>query len=92
MNLRDGENPEVGSVTGYRKLDDAELALVNKWKALGPELQELLNETERLVVNREAAFGASASEHLRALALAKTNLQQGAMWGIRAVAAPNGLV
>ena len=92
MNLREDENPEHSTVSGYRKLDDAELALVNKWKALGPDLQELITETEQLVVKRAAAFGASASEHLRALALAKTNLQQGAMWGIRAVAAPNGLV
>ena len=88
---RPGANPEAGRVSGYRKLSDAELALVNDIKALGPEVEALLARASDLVAERTAEFGAPDGEHRRAIALARTNLQQGAMWLIRAAAAPQGL-
>lgn len=91
-NNRPGENPEVNNVSGYRKLDDAELALVNKIKAEGPKLEALLLEVNELIAARTMQYGTPDGEHYRNAALGKTNLQQGYMWLIRAVAAPNGLV
>lgn len=87
--LRAGENPEVNNVSGYRKLCGAELHLVNKIKAHGPVLEQLLTDIDELVSGREDPYH---PESHRALALGKTNVQQGFMWLIRAVAAPNGLV
>lgn len=89
---RPGENPEAGNISGYRKLSDAELALVNKIKAKGPELETLLLEVNELIAARTTQYGTPDGEHYRNAALGKTNLQQGYMWLIRAVAAPNGLV
>lgn len=90
--LRPGENPEVGNISGYRKLDDNELHLINKIKAHGPVLEQLLTDVEELIKQRTATYGTPDAEHYRGLALGKTNIQQGYMWLIRAVAAPNGLV
>lgn len=87
--LRPGENPEVENVSGYRKLTDEELHLINKIKAHGPVLEQLLTDIDELVSGREDPHYPDSH---RALALGKTNIQQGYMWLIRAVAAPNGLV
>ncbi|HRO59862.1 MAG TPA: hypothetical protein PKZ27_02920 [Rhodocyclaceae bacterium] len=89
--LRPGENPEVGKVSGYRKLSDDELQLVNDWKTLGSAVLTLLERTEDVIGARNEKYGVADSEGYRALALARTNFQQGAMWAIRAAAAPNGL-
>lgn len=80
---RSGENPEVGRVSGYRKLTDEELALVNDIKAAGADIEELLI--------RARGLAGADNERLSAINLARTNLQQGAMWLIRAAAAPKGL-
>ena len=91
-NLREGENPMAGNVSGYRKLTDAELNLVNRLKARGQDLADDLALVEQLIASRAAECGTPDAEHYRALALGKTNIQQGYMWLIRAVAAPEGLV
>ena len=90
--LRPGENPEVNNISGYRELDDAELHLINKIKAHGPVLEDLLKDVEALIKQRTEQYGTPDAEHHRSLALGKTNIQQGYMWLIRAVSAPNGLV
>lgn len=99
--LRPGENPEVGNVSGYRKLDDNELHLINKIKAHGPVLEQLLADVDTLLAQRlvkaesaleKANANGQFQEAKRALALGKTNIQQGYMWLVRAVSAPNGLV
>ncbi len=90
--MREGENPMVEKVSGYRVLSDAELAFINKCKAMGPEIQQLIDEANALVNARTKEHGTPDTEHYRAVALAKTNVQQGFMWLIRAIAAPNGLV
>ena len=91
-NLREGENPMAGNVSGYRKLSDDELKLVNRLKARGRELADDLALVEALIASRNEQHGAPDAEAYRALALGKTNIQQGYMWLIRAVAAPEGLV
>lgn len=83
VNPRAGENPEVGRVSGYRKLTDEELALVNDIKAAGEGIDALLI--------RARGLAGDDNERLSAINLARTNLQQGAMWLIRAAAAPKGL-
>lgn len=85
--MREGENPEVGRVSGYRQLSDSELAMVNALKDGGASIEALLMRAEE-VINQDLRL--NTGERKRALALAKTNLQQGFMWAIRAVAAPQG--
>lgn len=81
--LREGENPMVGKVSGYRQLSDDELALVNDIKALGPLVESL--------VARALAVGKVISnDDVQNVVLAKTNFKQGAMWLIRAVDKPQG--
>lgn len=77
---------------GERKLDANELHLINKIKAHGPVLEQLLTDVEELIKQRTATYGAPDGPDYRALALGKTNIQQGYMWLVRAVSAPNGLV
>ena len=78
IRAREGENPMVGKVTGYRTLTQAELTLVNTIKAQG-ELFEALYD---------GAMVAGADP--RMANLARTKFQEGAMWLIRAVAKPQG--
>lgn len=89
---REGANPMQPVVSGYRKLNDAELELVNRLKAEGPKLEELFKDVAELIRSRTVAYGTPDAERYRNLALGKTNIQQGFMWLIRAVAAPNGLI
>lgn len=64
-------------ITGYRDLTQAEIDLMNEGKALAEKCGEFIDKLE-----------AEADTDKRNVALAKTNLQQGFMWGIRAVARP----
>jgi len=71
-------------IKGYRDLSQDEINLMNEAKAQGEQLGALI---ERL----EAAEFAQTSDQVpdkRALALAKTNLQQGMMWLVRSIAKP----
>jgi len=87
--MREGENPMVEKVSGYRVLSDTELFFVNGLKADGDKFTRLLHDIENEIKSGPPALQA---ERLRSLALGKTNLQQAYMWLIRAVAAPQGLV
>lgn len=71
-------------IKGYRDLSQDEINLMNEAKAQGEQLGALI---ERL----GAAEFAQTSDQVpdkRALALAKTNLQQGMMWLVRSIAKP----
>jgi len=73
-------------IKGYRDLSQEEIDLMNEGKTLGNQIGELI---ERL----ESAEFARTSDQVpdkRALAIAKTNLQQGMMWLIRSIAKPGG--
>jgi hypothetical protein len=65
------------AITGYRKLSDKEIELMNAIKAKGVELGEL-------VASLEQAEGLDS----RWIEIGKTNLQQGLMALTRAVAQP----
>jgi phosphate uptake regulator len=73
------QNPMQPAIQGYRKFDQATSDAINEVKELGRKVESML----------QAATDAGADP--RALALARTNLQQGAMWLIRALAKPEGL-
>ena len=62
-------------IKGYRKLTQAELDDVNFVKAIGEDIEARIH-----------ALGAQLEP--RALALAKTNLQQGLMWLTRSITKP----
>lgn len=89
--LRPGENPEVNNVSGYRKLTDKELNLVNAMKADGPMIEHNI-ESIKKVITETSESEEQRNERLRSLALGKTKLQEAYMWLIRAVAAPKGIV
>lgn len=73
-NAKAAEKP---AVIGYRKLSDAEIALMNKIKAKGAELGELVVELQSIDELDQ-----------RAIAIGKTEVQTGLMWLVRGVAQP----
>lgn len=73
------QNPMQPEIQGYRKFDQATSDLINSVKELGKQVEAKLEEASQ--------HGADP----RQLALARTNLQQGAMWLIRSVAKPEGM-
>lgn len=64
-------------ITGYRDLSQAEIDAMNEGKALAAQVGAWIEKLQ-------------ATEGLdqRAVALGKTNLQQGFMWAIRGIAQP----
>lgn len=80
---REGENPMVGKVSGYRKLSQPELDLVNDIKAVGPLI-------ERLIERARYTGPLQSTESLVAIAMATERFKEGAMWLIRGVAKPEG--
>jgi hypothetical protein len=64
-------------ITGYRELSEEEIALMNGIKLVGAQLAEMIE-------------GLQKTEGLdqRAVSIAKTDLQTGIMWAVRAVAQP----
>lgn len=75
--VREKNAKEKPSVIGYRKLSDAEIALMNKIKAKGAEIGELVAELQ----------GTDELDQ-RAIAIGKTEVQTGLMWLVRGVAQP----
>ena len=81
-------------IKGYRDLSQDEINLMNRIKQHAEKTAELLNEVKDM---REAYQSEMApplthnqyNESQRCLALAKTNLQTGQMWFVRAVALPD---
>lgn len=77
--------PPITPVTGYRQLNEADLAVMNEIKAMGEKVNELLN----WVANRNPqANGISLEVDLRWVAIARTDLQQGFMALTRSIAQP----
>ncbi|MFG7180685.1 hypothetical protein ACGYQ5_14250 [Burkholderia pseudomallei] len=64
-------------ITGYRELDEHEIALVNKIKATGNDLAEIID-----------AMMGDAQYDQRCVAIARTEMQTACMWLIRAVTKP----
>ncbi len=64
-------------ITGYRELTQLEINAMNIIKARGEQLSQLLDD-----------LGNLPDVDKRALAIARTELQTGMMWAVRAVARP----
>lgn len=64
-------------IKGYRDLTQEEIDLMNEGKSLAIQCGEFVEK-----------LGAHADTDKRAVALGKTNLQQGFMWVIRSIARP----
>ena len=83
-------------IKGYRELNQTEIDLMNKIKALGPEIENVLVEIEEHIKtqNKEGesdkivALRLHQSTAYRFLSLAKTEFQTGLMYATRAVAQP----
>lgn len=85
-------------IKGYRDLSQAEIDLMNEAKehaektaAIVEKLQNMRNSQEAQSINKDAP-GLSMeqiTESKRCLNEAKTNLQTGQMWLVRAIALPN---
>ncbi|MEI2428674.1 hypothetical protein RDV84_00260 [Lysobacter yananisis] len=66
-------------IDGYRELSQDEIDAMNRIKAKAAEVGELLD-----------AVRDTPGVDQRALAIAKTDLQTGFMWAVRAIAQPAG--
>ena len=88
-------------ISGYRELTLTEIELMNRIKAFGPQLEELLKDIEnhlskqhndasgvRTPVNQSELFRLTSAEPYSWLALGKKELQTGLMFLTRAVAQP----
>lgn len=66
-------------IKGYRELTEEEKTRINTLKEMEKDLLAVLDATKNIPdINQ------------RSLALAVTNIQQGFMWAVRAIARPNG--
>ena len=66
-------------IKGYRDLSEDDVTMINAVKESGDEWRQMIELLE-----------SGPDYDQRALALARTNLQQGLMWLIRAIARPDG--
>lgn len=73
------QNPMQPAIKGYHKFTQEESDFINSVKKLGDPVQQQLDQA--------LALGADP----RMVSLARTKLQEGAMWLIRSVARPEGL-
>ena len=80
-------------IKGYRYLSQFEIDLMNRIKLHAEGTRLLIDEVSKVRNSLQAELAPpldqdQISESQRCLALAKTNLQQGFMWFVRAVALP----
>ena len=66
-------------ISGYRELTAEEIEAMNVLKALGNEIGDALAEAAKM-----------EGVDQRAIAIARTELQTGLMWAVRAIARPQG--
>lgn len=82
--------PPAPAITGYRKLNDAEVALMNEGKALAIQVGNFIEKvrgTPKAPVPEPVA-GDLPSHDPRWLAIGQTQLQQGFMALLRSIAQP----
>lgn len=66
-------------VSGYRRLSEDEINLINECKALGNQIGEMVAKVQNI-----------PGVDQRCAALARTELQTGMMWLVRSIAQPTG--
>lgn len=72
-------NKQAVDIKGYRVLSDAEKFQMN-----------LLKDSERILLAQLEDMKTIPDINQRSLAIAKTEIQTGFMWAVRAIARPNG--
>mgnify|MGYP000574607920 CR=1 FL=1 len=72
-------------IKGYRDLNQTELDLMNEGKELAETCRAFIEKLEGVVGTSKS----DVSTDKRAVALAKTNLQQGFMWVTKSIARPD---
>ena len=79
-------------ISGYRELDQAEIALMNEIKAKGLELRQLIEKVRASPLHEtdEVSYLMFDAERKRWADEATTTLQTGVMQLVRAVALPQG--
>lgn len=90
-------------IKGYRDLSQAEIDLMNEIKAIGPQVQAVIEKVQKHIstqrynckcdagqalVNREEWERLEAATPERFAAMAKTDFQTGLMYLVRSVAQP----
>ena len=75
-------------ITGYRELDETEIALMNEIKALGPVIEGVLLKVDAHLKTQEPSQARDNATPERFLAMAKSEMQTGLMYATRAVAQP----
>ena len=75
-------------IIGYRELNQAEIDVMNKVKAMGKDLGNLLDELRLLPAVHDPEKPDRASADQRWVSIGATQLQQGLMALTRAVAKP----
>jgi len=75
-------------ITGYRELTQEEIDLMNKIKAKGAELAELIEEVKNVHITHPDQLLVSQSDAHRWASIARTHFQEGCMALTRAVAKP----
>lgn len=87
-------------ISGYRELSQAEIDLMNKIEALGPQIESIIVEAQKHILAQRQAlsdphpFNQEEFQRLedatpeRFAALAKTDLQTGLMYLTRSIAQP----
>lgn len=80
-------------IKGYRDLSQDEVDLMNRIKEHGEVTASLIREVREIRINdfvplRGTKKDNQINESLRCLTLAKTHLQTGQMWFVRAIALP----
>lgn len=75
-------------ITGYRDLSQQEIDLMNKIKAKGEEVRELIEKVENSISTVNEQHGIADADARRWAATAKTDLQKGFMSLTRAIARP----
>lgn len=85
-------NSPYRKIKGHRDLSQQEIDLMNEIKEHGEETDRLLRKLEGMrrdeVVVANTSEAKRQQESFRAIALARTNIQTGHMWFVRAVALP----
>lgn len=76
------------AITGYRNMTEAEIALINRIKEHAETTRQLLGEVSDYLYSQGTTVGGIDPDPARWLAIGRTELQQGYMAVIRAVAQP----
>lgn len=82
--LRPGENPHSGNISGYRRMTDEEVELINEIKQAERETAAIFVRVADIARSRWPREGISD----RWASIAKTHMEQGFMALVRSVAQP----